>query len=145
MGSEALKNMQPVTSQQEVAYLNYPSDEIPDILLQLVKDSVIQHNQQNTDYQNNCKIVKRWHPLVYENIMVSRDDGEHRVPNQDLLGQRWKDLKDIDDRSEPEPDLESDADHLLQIPEEDDKHRKKEPQCVCKNLLDKVHYRDEQE
>jgi len=107
--------------------LNYPSDEIPDILLQFFKDYVIQHNQNNTDYQNNCKIVKRRHRLVYKNIMVRRDDGEHRVPYQDLLGQWWKDLKDIDNRSEPEPDLESNADYLLEIPEEDDKHRKKEP------------------
>jgi len=120
--------MQPVTSQLEVAYMNDPSDKVPDILLQFFKDYVIQHNQHNTDYQNNCKIVKRWHLLVYKNIMVCRDDGEHRVPYQDLLGQRGKDGKDIDNRSEPEPDLESNADHLLEIPEEDDKHRKKEPQ-----------------
>ena len=145
LGSEALKNIQSLTRQLEGAYLNHPLNEIPDILLQFFKDYIIQHNQHNTDYQNNCEIVKRRHPLVYEDIMVRRDDGEHRVPNQDLLGQRWKDLKYIDDRSEPEPDLESDADHLLEIPEEDDKHRKKEPQCVRKNLLDKVYDRDEQE
>jgi len=108
--------------------MNDPSNEITDIFLQFFKDYVIQHNQHTTDYQNNCKIVKRWHPLIDENIMVSRDDGEHRVPYQDLLGQRWKDSKDINNRREPEPDLESDADNLLEIPEEDDKHRKKEPQ-----------------
>ena len=108
--------------------MNDPSNEITDIFLQFFKDYVIQHNQHTTDYQNNCKIVKRWHPLIDENIMVSRDDGEHRVPYQDLLGQRRKDSKDINNRREPEPDLESDADNLLEIPEEDDKHRKKEPQ-----------------
>jgi hypothetical protein len=111
----------------EVAYMTDPSNEIPYILLQFFKDYVIQYNQHTTDYQDNCKIVKRWHLLIYENIMERRDDGEHRVPYQDLLGQGWKDLKDIDNRSEPEPDLESDADHLLEIPKENDKHRKKEP------------------
>ncbi len=70
--------------------------------------------------------------------MVRRNERERRVPDQDLLSQRWKDLKDIDNRSEPEPDLDADCDHLPEIPEKDHEYRKEKSKGIRKDLLDEI-------
>jgi len=72
--------------------------------------------------------------------MVRRNECERRVPDQDLLGQRWEDLKNIDNRSEPEPDLEADCDDLPKIPNKDNEHREEKPKGICEELLDEINY-----
>jgi len=73
--------------------------------------------------------------------MVSRNECKRRVPDQDLLGLRWKNLKDIDNRSEPEPDLKAYCDDLPEIPEKDYEHRKEKSKGICKELLDEIDHR----
>jgi len=70
--------------------------------------------------------------------MVRRNECERWVPDKDLLGQRWKDLKDIHNRSEPEPDLEADCDNLPKIPEKDHEHGKEKPKGIREDLLDEI-------
>jgi len=72
--------------------------------------------------------------------MVSRNKGERRVPDQDLLGQRWKDLKNIDNWSKPEPDLETDCDDLSKIPQKDNEYREEKPKGIGEDLLDEIDY-----
>ena len=76
--------------------------------------------------------------------MVCRNECERGVPDQDLLGQRWKDLKDIDNRSEPEPDLDPDCDNLPEIPEKNHEHREEKPKGIREELLDEIDHGNKQ-
>ncbi len=77
--------------------------------------------------------------------MIPGDHGKHRVPYQDLLGKAGKNVKDIDNWGKPEPDLESDRNHFLEVTEEHDEHREKESKGVRKDLLYEIQDRYEKE
>ena len=116
------------------------SNEIPYILLQFDEDHIIKENKDTTHHQNEREIEERGHLLQDKHVMVPRNECECRVPEKNLLGERWKNLKQVHNRSEPEPNLETDGYDLSEIPEKDYHHREKKSKGISEDLLDEVNH-----